>query len=449
MFDRASTITRPTSRRKASRRKAWTGLAVAAALVFSGAAVTVQPEARATAATRTSPAVVAPRAVSPNCNTTAPQSVTATVGSAQVEATFNDPVAHGGEDLAQLNEMIRLINCTPGGATIRMAIYSITANIVYRAISDAVARGVTVQVVHNGADKNSTDTTPFELATLLGANHHWCDHGSTTLSHGGGCISTDPSSLMHAKYLMFSQTEDLAGTLRSNVTWFGSPNQTYASGADLFNNSVAVYADSVLYNNFLTYEWTPMWQEQSFSGNDFYDASTPRGYFSSSYSGVTAYASPQQQSDLVVDRLGYINPNSDCRIRVMEAAIHDNRSAVVDELVRLHKGGCKVWVTVGDIESGVLKTLVSNGISVHSAPVHDKLIVFYGSYAADTSNRYAIFTGSHNLTRSALQVNDELLFKIQGVPQSLYDAFYNHFNDAYNTGTVCTATSCPSGSDGE
>jgi phosphatidylserine/phosphatidylglycerophosphate/cardiolipin synthase-like enzyme len=240
--------------------------------------------------------------VSPNCNTVAPESITGTVGSAEVEATFDNPVAHAGQDLAQLNEMIRLINCTPGGATIRMAIYSITANIVYHAIADAVSRGVLVQVVHNGEDKNSGDSSPTDLANLLGANHHWCDHGSAGLAYGGGCISNDPSSLMHAKYMLFSQTEDL---------------------------------------------------------------------------------------------------------------------------------------------SGVLKTLVNNGIAVHSAPVHDKLMIFYGSYADVATNRYTLFTGSHNLTQSALTVNDELLFKIQGVPQTLYQAFYNHFGDAYSTGTVCSATSCP------
>jgi hypothetical protein len=417
-------------------------LAAPLVAVLVGALVVVQPTAGAVGPAAR--AVSLSGAVSPNCNTVAPQSVTATVASAQVEATFNDPVAHGGQDVAQLNEMIRLINCTPAGATIRMAIYSITANIVYQAIADAKGRGVVVQVVHNGEDKNSGDSTPTDLASLLGANHHWCDHGSASLAYGGGCISNDPSSLMHAKYLLFSQTEDLSGVMRSNVTWFGSPNQTYASGADLFNNSMVVYGDATLYNNFVTYEWTPMWQENSYSGNDFYDASTPRGYFSSSYSGVTAYASPQQQTDLVADRLSYVNPNSSCRLRVMEASIHDTRSAVVNQLVTLHKGGCLVWVTVGSIDAGVLKTLVNNGIAVHSAPVHDKLIVFYGSYADVTTNRYTIFTGSHNLTQSALTVNDELLIKVQDVPQALYQAFYNHFNDAYNTGTVCTATSCPS-----
>ena len=422
-------------------------LAVPLIAVLVGVLVAVQPS--------TGPLGAAPArasalgTVSPNCNTVAPESVTATVASAQVEATFNNPVTHGGQDVAQLNEMIRLINCTPGGATIRMAIYSITANIVYQAIVDAVGRGVLVQVVHNGEDKNSGDSSPTDLANLLGANHHWCDHGSAGLSYGGGCISTDSSSLMHAKYLLFSQTQDLAGTMQSNVTWFGSPNETYASGANLFNNSLTVYGDATLFNNFVTYEWTPMWQEKSYAGNDFYDASTPRGYFSSSYSGVTSYASPQQQTDLVVDRLSYVNPNSSCQLRVMEATIHDTRSAVVDELVSLKKGGCKVYVTVGSIDAGVLRTLVSNGIAVHSAPVHDKLIIFYGSYADVTTNRYTIFTGSHNLTQSALSVNDELLVKVQGVPQAFYQAFYNHFGDAYSTGTVCTATSCPAQGGGD
>lgn len=441
---------RPFTTRVASPRAHRRLLVAAVAIALTGSLAV--PSASAGPSAGAGPALASgsqPAVVSPDCNTVAPESVTATVASAEVEATFNDPVAHGGQDLAQLNEMIRLINCTPGGATIRMAIYSITANIVYRAIADAVGRGVTVQVVHNGEDKNSGDSSPTDLANLLGANHHWCDHGSASLAYGGGCISTDPSSLMHAKYLLFSQTEDLAGVLRPNVTWFGSPNETYASGANLFNNSVTVYGDTTLYNDFVTYEWTPMWQEKSYSGNDFYDVSTPRGYFASSYSGVTSYASPQQQTDLVVDRLGYINPNSSCQIRVMEATIHDTRSAVVNELVSLHKGGCKVYVTVGSINAGVLKTLVNNGIAVHSAPVHDKLIIFYGSYADVSTNRYTIFTGSHNLTQSALTINDELLFKIQGVPQAFYQAFYDHFGDAYSTGTVCTATSCPAQGGGE
>ncbi|NIK62251.1 phospholipase D-like domain-containing protein [Kribbella shirazensis] len=361
--------------------------------------------------------------------------VTITIGSSQVDLTFNDPVDHNGQDITQLNKMIALFNGAPAGSEVRIALYSITANIVYDAIEAAVKRGVHVYVVHNGEDKNSTDDSPAALASLLGANHHWCDHGSSSLAYGGGCISNSSTGLMHAKYMLFSQTKDASGTTRSWVTWFGSPNMTYASGANLFNNSFTVYGDKTLYDNFYSQQWLPQWQENTYADNDFYVASAPRGYFGSSASNIQVYSSPEQNTDLVANRLSYIDADADCRIRVMEASINDTRSAVVDMLVSLHSGGCKVWVDVGAIQSGSLSKLKSAGIPVRKSPVHDKTIIVSARYAGSSAVRPLVFTGSHNLTASALQYNDEILVKVAD-SQPMYDAFYAHFNDAYNTGTA-------------
>jgi len=203
--------------------------------------------------------------------------ITTTIGSSQVDIVFNDPVDHDGQDTAQLEKMIALINGAPKGATIRIALYSITANIVYDALKAAVDRGVTVQAVHNGEDQKSTDDSPAALADLLGANHHWCDHGSSSLAYGGGCLSNSSTGLMHAKYMLLSETKDASGTARQWVTWFGSPNMTYASGANLFNNSFTVYGDKGLYDGFTSELWQPMWDEKSYPDNDFYVASAPRG----------------------------------------------------------------------------------------------------------------------------------------------------------------------------
>ncbi|HET6740839.1 MAG TPA: phospholipase D-like domain-containing protein [Kribbella sp.] len=361
--------------------------------------------------------------------------VTVTIGSSQVDLTFNDPVDHNGQDITQLNKMIALFNGAPAGSEIRIALYSITANIVYDAIKAAVDRGVHVYVVHNGEDKNSTDDSPAALAALLGANHHWCDHGSSTLAYGGGCLSNSGTGLMHAKYMLFSQTKDATGAAKSWVTWFGSPNMTYASGANLFNNSFTIYGDKTLYDNFYNQQWLPQWQEKTYAGNDFYDAATPRGYFGSAASHVQVYSSPEQNTDLVANRLGYIDADADCRIRVMEASINDTRSAVVDKLISLHDAGCKVWVDVGAIQSASLSKLKSAGIGVHQSPVHDKTIIVSARYAGSAAVRPLVFTGSHNLTASALRYNDELLVKVED-SQPMYDAFYTHFNDAYNTGAA-------------
>jgi len=147
------------------------------------------------------------------------------------------------------------------------------------------------------------------------------------------------------------------------------------------------------------------------------------------------YASPEQNTDLVVNRLDYIDPDDSCRVRVMEASITAGRTAVVDKLVSLHQQGCHLWVDVGSIDSGPLSTLKSAGIPVHKSPVHDKAILVYGRYAGSTDDRTLVFTGSHNLTKSALRYNDEILVKVED-SQPMYDAFYAHFNDAYNTGTA-------------
>lgn len=361
--------------------------------------------------------------------------VSTTIGSSPVDIVFNDPVDHGGQDTAQLTNMIRLIDGAPAGSDIRIALYSITANIVYHAIERAVDRGVHVYAVHNGEDRKSTDDSPAALADLLGANHHWCDHGSASLSYGGGCLSNSFTGLMHAKYMLFSQTTDSGGTPRQWVSWFGSPNMTYGSGANLFNNSFTVYADKTLYDGFYNELWLPMWQEKTYPNNDFYVASAPRGYFGSGASNTQVYASPEQNTDLVVNRLSYVDPDDTCRVRVMEASINDTRSAVVDSLISLHRSGCHTWVDVGAIGSQSLSKFKAAGIPVHKSPVHDKAIIVYSRYAGSSADRTLVFTGSHNLTRSALRYNDEILVKVED-SQPMYDAFYHHFNDAYNTGTA-------------
>ncbi|NGN63095.1 hypothetical protein G5C51_04135 [Streptomyces sp. A7024] len=362
------------------------------------------------------------------------RAVSMTIGSTQADIVFNDPVALGGADPAQIDHLVALINGAPADSTIHMAISSITLDEVYNAIAAAVSRGVRVQVVQNGLGRDYEDSTPTDLATLLGANHRWCDHGSSTLAYGAGCLSRNNTGLMHAKYILFSRTKDSSGTPRDNVVWFGTPNMTNSTGKNEFNDSFTFYGDRTLYTNFSTELWTPMWNERSYSNDDFYDAATPRGYFGSSASHTQVYASPEQNTDLVVNRLNYITADDECRIRVMEAAIADSRPAVTDKIVALKRGGCRVWVGTGSIQSASLAKLKNAGIPVRKAPVHDKTIIVYAKYAGSAANRTLVFTGSHNITYSALHYNDEILVKVED-SQPMYDAFYDHFNDAYNTGS--------------
>ena len=246
-----------------------------------------------------------------------------------------------------------------------------------------------------------------------------------------GCVTSDASGIMHTKFYTFSQTKDPNGVLRSNVVWFGSANMTYATGSQTFNNTISIYGDLDLFNNFNTY-FGQLFAQSHYASNDFYDAAVPRGYWSTSTARV--YASPDQSGDLVYNRLNDIVTDSSCRVRVAQAMIHDSRPEVVDLLVRLKQGGCGVWVVGSSIEATSLSKLKGAGISVRTHDVHDKYILVYSKFADSTAYRYLVFTGSHNWTESANSKNDEIFVRVES--QDFYTPYYNHFNDAYNNGTA-------------
>jgi phosphatidylserine/phosphatidylglycerophosphate/cardiolipin synthase-like enzyme len=344
-------------------------------------------------------------------------------------AHFTNPPAFAGDDRTILNEAIRLINDTPSGARIRAAIHSLSVNGVQTALVNAKNRGVTVQVVEDGSDEFDPDASPHDLHAALGASHVFC--GGRVQGGNYGCITSDPSGIMHTKLYTFSQTKDPNGVLRSNVVWFGSANMTYATGAQTFNNTITIYGDVDLFNNFNTY-FTQLFNQNHYAGNNFYDATAGRGYWVTSTARV--YASPDQDSDLVYNRLNDIGADSTCRVRVAQAMIHDSRLELVDLLVRLKQGGCGVWVVGSSIEPIALSRLKGAGIGVRKHDVHDKFILVNAKFAGSADNRSLVFTGSHNWTYSANYRNDELFVRVES--QDFYTPFYNHFNDAYNTGTA-------------
>jgi phosphatidylserine/phosphatidylglycerophosphate/cardiolipin synthase-like enzyme len=108
---------------------------------------------------------------------------------------------------------------------------------------------------------------------------------------------------------------------------------------------------------------------------------------------------------------------------------------VVNTLIGLKRGGCQIWVAVGNIQPQALAAFKAASIPVRTAPIHDKSILISAKYADSADHRTVVFTGSHNLSLSALRHNDELLIKVTD-SQPMYDAFYTHFNDAYNTGSA-------------
>ena len=372
-------------------------------------------------------------------------SASGTIAGKPVWAHFSNPPAFAGRDYTITEELKRLINNTPAGGTIRGTIHSISIDGVADALLAAQTRGISVSIVLDGKNASSTDPAVATIKRLT--NHRFC----TNSSGGGGCIGTSAAGNMHTKMFTFSQTTDPNGVLRSSVSWFGSSNLTYASGPDASNNTITVYDDSALYTG-LNANFSDMWNRRHYTNNDYYDSASGRGYYQAT--AADAYASPEAvgQTDTIVTRLNDVTPDTSCRLRIGMSFVTTGRPEILNQVLRYRNGGCAVWMVVSgsstdgiSMPQSVYNSLLDAGVNIRRHDkVHDKFFLVYGKYG--TAYQYRVYTGSQNWSQDALNENEEIFVKMAGetgTVHPLYDGFYNHFNDSYNTGVTCSKSNYP------
>jgi phosphatidylserine/phosphatidylglycerophosphate/cardiolipin synthase-like enzyme len=384
--------------------------------------------------------------------TAQPTGVPATIGGYPVWAHFTDPLAHDGRDDTIHDEVVRLIDNAPAGATIRGTIYSLTVQPVARALVAAQDRGVNVVILLDG--KNAASTGPAVAIIKQLGTHTFCGYPPAAYEKrtraGNACISTSDAGDLHTKMFTFSQTTDPTGVLRSNVSWFGSANMTYASGSDQFNNAITVYGDATLAAG-LNRNFADMWARRHYRGNDYYDGASRRGYYPARAASV--YASPEGrgQTDTIATRLNDVTPNANCRVRIGMNFVTAARPALLRVITKLRAGKCRVWVMAGtargkiEMDRSVYDALIKAGVGIRRAPsVHDKYFMVYGKFGS--RYQYQVYTGSQNWSGSALNTNDEIFVKM--APEStashpLYDGYLAHFVSAWLAGKQCAKGGYP------
>jgi phosphatidylserine/phosphatidylglycerophosphate/cardiolipin synthase-like enzyme len=334
--------------------------------------------------------------------------------------------AGSGVDRNAVDELARLIGTVPAGGRIDGHIFGISVSAIGKALLDAQTRGVDVRISTDGAVASSTAAVKTRFLDKL-THKVYCKH-----ARNRACISTAAGAISHTKLFAFSTASAPDGSVASDVVWFGSANQMYASGTQLYNNTVTVYGDGSLYTQLRSY-LGDLFAQRRFA--DYYDPASGSGHFLAPSADV--YASPELQTDLVVDRLDNITPDTGCRVRVIQAEVRDSRLAVVDQLVKMKRGGCQIWVVADTVEPRALSALHAAKIPVHKMPIHDKSFLVFGKVGA--TSEYRVYTGSHNLTSGAAHRNDEIFVGL--TPETddahpVYDAYLTHFNDAYHTGVA-------------
>ena len=333
-------------------------------------------------------------------------------------------VAGSGIDTNAVDELARLIGSVPSGGRIDGHIFSITLDGIGKALLEAQTRGVEVWLSTDGAVAASTDASKTQYLDKL-TPKGYCTHANNT-----ACISTANGAISHTKLFVFSTATAPDGAVGHNVVWFGSANQTYASGAKLYNNTVTVYGDATLYTKLKAYLGDLFAQKRR---ADYYDSASARGYLLADAADV--YASPETQTDLIVNRLNDITLDTKCQVRVMQASVRDSRMDVVDQLIKMKKGGCRVWVVTDTAEPDALAALKAAKIPVHHMPIHDKAFLVFGNYGG--TYEFRAYSGSQNLSGSSAHKFDEIFVKLApetGAVHPLYDAYLRHFNDAYDNG---------------
>lgn len=375
----------------------------------------------------------------------------ATLAGYPVWAHFSNPPAYGGRDHTIHTEVIRLINNTPKGAWIRGTIYSLSVQPVARALVAAQERGVNVTILLDGKNLTSgTKAVPI-IQQLKGAR--FCTYAPAAYENktrsGGACLSTSDSGDLHTKMFVFSRTTDPNGTPRSWVSWIGSANMTYASGAEQFNNAVTIYGDVALYRSLDRY-FIDSWNRRHFAGNDYYDAKTRRGYYLTPTASV--YASPEGKggTDTIVARLNDLQPTKKCQVRIGMNFVTGARPQLLKLVKQFRAKGCAVFMVIGgnktvDSDRATYTSLIKGGVLVRrTANVHDKFFMIYGKFDGRYESR--VFTGSQNWSGSALHTNDEVFVKLaaeRGTRRPLYNAYDAHFGSMWAVGKPCAATAYP------
>jgi hypothetical protein len=252
-----------------------------------------------------------------------------------------------------------------------------------------------------------------------------------TSATSNSCISSADNAISHTKLFTFSSTISPDQVASTNVVWFGSANQTLTSGTKTYNNTVSIYGEEPLYTQMRGYLDELRARNRT---ADYYEPSSGRGHMLTASADV--YVSPEAQTDLVVNRLDDITPDSKCVVRIQQASIRDSRMDVINRIVALKNGGCDVRVVASTIEPQPYAAMKAANIPMREMMIHDKVFVIYAKYG--TVYQHRVYTGSHNLSISANTSYDEIFVKLAPEPDAahpVYDQYMTHFDDAYSAGT--------------
>ncbi len=361
---------------------------------------------------------------------------------------FNDPLGTAAEQKAIFTQLVRLIDATPPGATIRGSIYEFNDQEVANALLAAHSRGVNVRLIVddstyvNGAGGPEYSNTPYQtLRAGLGTNdaaRSWIvvcddrfedDDGVDDVQRGCLAVAPPQPAYNHNKFFIFSRVGPFDdGTSYSSVVFQTSSNLSAWYKAESFNDAVTFVSSSV-YNGYASYHEQQRQGRRLARGNNNAYFSTPTG---STYRGFffprgdSSYNNPA--TDTVVGALNEVSCaytgtdglHHQTDIRIVTHSFLGSRRQVADKLAQLRGRGCWIDIIYTETDSTITSVLNAAGIQHRACRIpngpgidvrpHNKEMLIDGDYNGDITPR--VYTGSANLTGSSLRSADEAIVRI-------------------------------------
>ncbi|MGB2787503.1 MAG: phospholipase D-like domain-containing protein [Candidatus Saccharimonadaceae bacterium] len=360
---------------------------------------------------------------------------------------FNNPYGTLEEKRAIIDTVAAGIDNAVAGSTIRIAVYSFTLSDIADKLIAARDRGVNVHIVTDdhlyGSANAAADTAQMERLKIALGTTVTTGTGSFIKICKDACMGTN---IMHAKLFMFSQTGD-----SKLVTMLSSSNLTNTQ-INAWNNLYSVVGDQTLFDKMKWY-FENMAKEPN-TGN----------WYSSTSSGTnniltfprTSYSStsddPYYSNLSKVKCTGVASGYGSGGYTTIDVAMFQwtsTRPAVAKKLSDLANAGCKVRVIISkkNYSKDPLVTLTSNSkikvIDMDANIVdgepgvysHNKYMIINGYYDGSSSSK-TVFTGSHNLSISAIKYNNELIIRIKDAV--VYDKYLVNYNTMWPLGRTVT-----------
>lgn len=362
---------------------------------------------------------------------------------------FNNPLGTDLEKRAVVDKIAEGIDNAPAGSTIRLAVHSFTLSDIADKLIAAKARGTNVYVLtdnhlYDGTANQAVNTAQMErLKVALG----------TTVKTGTGtyikickdaCVG---NNIMHSKLFLFSQTGD-----SKLVTMISSSNLT-TTQINAWNNLYAIVGNQTLYDKMKWY-FDSLAKEPN-SGTIYSSTSSgknmiltyPRSYSSTSDDPYYKHLSKVKCTGVST---GY-GIGGKTTVDVAMYQWTTTRPAVAKKLSDLANAGCIVRVIVSkkNFSKDPLVTLTSNSkikvVDMDTNIVdgnpgvfsHHKYMIINGYYDG-SSRAKVVFTGSHNLSISAIKYNEELIVRVKDA--IVYDKFLENYNFMVPQGRIVTST---------